>query len=550
MKKLLSLILVFALMMTIVGCAKKEETPTTTETPAVETPEATETTETPATETPEEFSYPMEGKSFTYWSVLTPSLSTVVTNLGETPFGEELAKRTGVTVEYIHPVAAQFKEQFNLMVTSNDLPDIIEYNIIQEYAGGPEKAIQDGIIVDLTEYIPKYAPNLMKYYEENPEAYKVAKTDTGKLYNFPFIRGDESLKVYLGPVVNQKWLNDLGLDYPETIEDWYNMLTLFKTEKGATAPLTYEPGMMTTNNGSPFVGAFGIARDFYIDKSGKIQYGSIQPGFKSYLETFKQWYAEGLLDADFTTMNREQVAAKITTGEAGASLGQMASRLGVWLGAVKDNPEIDLVGVKYPVLNRGDIPMFTQKDSAINGTTGDAYITTACEDIEGAVRYLDYAYSLEGNNLFNFGIEGVSYNMEGDYPKYTDLLMNNPDMSISEAFGLYGRSSYNGPFVQRREYFEQYGFQYEQQKIASKNWLVTDVDKHKMPNITPTPEESQELAMIMNEVNTYRDEMELKYIMGIESLDTYDTYVENMNKLGINRAIEIYEAALIRFNQR
>jgi len=556
MKKLLALFLVLTLLATLAGCSKKEVTTETGTTDAVvETTTETATSETKTEEvtteeTPAEFAYPMAAKEFTYWMLITPSLSTVITDYGDTPLAKELATRTGVTMEYLHPATDQFKEQFNLMVTSGDLPDIVEYNIMKDYPGGPEKAIQDGVIVDLTEYIPKFAPNLMKYYEENPDAYKLAKTDTGKLYGFPFIRGDESLKVFLGPVVNQQWLKDLGIDYPETIEDWYTMLTRFKNEKGAKAPLTYEPAMISASNGSPFIGAFGISEDFYLDANGKIQYGSIQPGYKDFLTTFNKWYAEGLIDADIETMNREQVAAKLTTGEAGASVGQMASRLGTWLDAVQDNPAIDFVGVKYPVVNRGDIPMFTQKDTAINGGSGDAYITTACEDVEAAVRYFDYAFTEDGNKLFNFGIEGVSYTMVNDYPTYTDLLMNNPEMSRPEAFGSYTRSSYNGPFVQRKEYFEQYGFKYDQQRESLKNWLVSDVDTYRMPNVTPTPEESQEIATIMNEINTYRDEMQVKYIMGVESLDSYDTYVENMKKLGIDRAIEIYEAALIRFNQR
>ncbi|MBN2877060.1 MAG: extracellular solute-binding protein, partial [Bacilli bacterium] len=514
MKKFLSTILVLTLLISIVGCAKKEETSTdssTTEsTTGSTTTESTTSTTTSGTDA-EAFSYPMESKEFTYWMAFPDSITTLVTNFGETPLAKELQERTGVAVEYIHPTIGQVKEQFNLMVTSGDLPDIIEYNVLRDYPGGPEKAIQDGIIIDLTEYIPKYAPNMMKYYEENPEALKQAKTDTGKLYSFPFVRGDEFLKVFFGPVVNQQWLKDLNLEYPETMDDWYNMLTLFKTEKGATAPLTYEPSMINNDLGSPFIGAFGIAEDFYLDANGKIQYGSIQPEYKEFLTTFNQWYEEGLIDADIETMNREQVAAKLTTGESGASMGYMASRLGTWLDAVEGNSEIDFIGVKYPVLNRGDIPMFTQKDRVINGSPGDAYISTSCEDIEGALRYLDYGYTLEGSMLYNFGIEGTTYTMEGDYPTYTDLLMSNPEMTRAEVFGLYVRSSYNGPFVQRKEYIEQYGFKYDQQRTAMENWLVSDVDKYRMPNVTPSPEESQEIATIMNEINTYRDEMQVKY---------------------------------------
>jgi putative aldouronate transport system substrate-binding protein len=547
MKKFVALFLVFALMFSVLGCSTKSEDSKTVENGSGEASTDSSTAE----ETTEDvFTYPMKGTEFTYWLELVANINQVVTNMSEAPFSGELAKSTGVNITYEHPVANQAKEQFNLMVASGELTDIIEYNILSEYPGGPEKAISDGVIVDLTELLPKYAPNLYKFYQENPDLAKLAKTDTGKFYSFPFIRGDASLMVFFGPVVNGKWLEDLGLEYPETMDEWYTMLTRFKNEKGATAPLTYEPWMLSDGNGSPFVGAFGIAEDFYLDDQGKVQFGSIQPGYKKFLETFNVWYEEGLIDADIETVNREQVAAKLTTGESGASMGFMASRMGTWIAATEGDDNYNFVGVKNPVEIKGDIPMFAQKDVAINGSMGDAFITTDCEDLEAAMRYLDYGYSEEGKKLYNFGIEGESYEMKENYPTYTDTILKNPELTVVEALAMYARSNYYGPFIQRPEYIEQYGYTYPQQEAANKLWSISNVDKYRMPKVTATPEESEELAIIMNEILTYRDEMQVKYIMGIEELDSYDTYVENIKNMGIERAIEIYEVALERFKKR
>ena len=74
--------------------------------------------------------------------------------------------------------------------------------------------------------------------------------------------------------------------------------------------------------------------------------------------------------------------------------------------------------------------------------------------------------------------------------------------------------------------------------------------QYAMPNGTPTAEESEEYSTIMNEVETYRDEMTNKFILGTESLDNFDQYVETMNSLGLQRAIEIQDAALERYNER
>ena len=59
--------------------------------------------------------------------------------------------------------------------------------------------------------------------------------------------------------------------------------------------------------------------------------------------------------------------------------------------------------------------------------------------------------------LFNFGVEGVSYEMKDGYPTYTDEVMKNPDgLSITQALSKYNLASYSGPFVQDRRYVEQY----------------------------------------------------------------------------------------------
>ena len=83
------------------------------------------------------------------------------------------------------------------------------------------------------------------------------------------------------------------------------------------------------------------------------------------------------------------------------------------------------MGVKYPVLHRGDLPEFVNQNYAYYPDTSVA-LSAQCRDVEAAARLLDYGYSQEGHMLYNFGIEGVSYTMEDGYPRYTELITNNP----------------------------------------------------------------------------------------------------------------------------
>ena len=60
----------------------------------------------------------------------------------------------------------------------------------------------------------------------------------------------------------------------------------------------------------------------------------------------------------------------------------------------------------------------------------------------------------------------------------------------------------------------------------------------------------QPLMKVRNEINTYRDEMILKFIFGTESIDNFDTYVKNIDNMGLARALEIENVALDRYNSR
>lgn len=530
LRKIISILTIIIILTSLVACNSKSN----------------EANNSANVEEGKDFSYPMQSnKKLTYWVPLNTNVSQQSTNLAETPFGKALKERVGVDIEYLHPAAGQEKEQFNLLVASGDYPDMVEYDI-KFYVGGPEKAIEDKFIIDLSDYIPKCAPNLMKLYGQYTDIEKMVKTDSGKYYSFPFLRTNDETMVYFGPIVRKDWLDDLNLDVPETIDDWYKMLKAFKEKKNASAPLTYEKGMLDV--GGTFMGAYGVLKNFYLDKDGKIQYGPIQPEYKSFLNEYSKWYAEGLIDPDIETVDKKQIAAKITGGDSGASLGYQASRLGVWLNSMKDDSTYDLVGTKNPVLEKGGRPMFGQKSSRVPGTA--VFITSGCKDVEAACRLLDYGYSEEGHMLFNFGVEGESYKMVDSYPTYTDSILKNPDNSASSMLGQFTRSCYSGAFIQDERYIQQYGYTFDQQKVANKNWQYSDMEKHRMPKVTPTPDESEEIATIMNEIKNYVDEMYVKFLLGQESLDNYDKYIENINKMGIDKALEIYEDALVRYNNR
>jgi putative aldouronate transport system substrate-binding protein len=140
--------------------------------------------------------------------------------------------------------------------------------------------------------------------------------------------------------------------------------------------------------------------------------------------------------------------------------------------------------------------------------------------------------------------------MVNNYPTFTPLILQNPDgWTVGQALAAYTRVNYSGPFAQDWSQYEQYLILPEQHQAIA-NWQLADPFKHKLPPIQPNASENREYAQILNEINTYRDEMSVKFILGTENLSSWDTYVNTIKRMGIDRAIAIQEAALARYNAR
>ncbi|MEF2245987.1 MULTISPECIES: extracellular solute-binding protein [unclassified Paenibacillus] len=501
------------------------------------------------TDTPKaEVEYP---KSVTYWVSLNGNAAATMKSFNEIAAYKELEKITGTKVEFQHPPTGQERDQFNLMIASGKLPDVIEFNW-NTIAKGPDSLIKENRIIRLNELIEEHAPNLTKILNDNPDFKKLVTTDEGNIYVMPFLLGDPQLSSVNGPIIRKDWLDKLDLPLPVTIADWENVLTAFrdgdpngnsqKDEIPYSFTITPSP---ETDENHAFIGAWGITGDFY-HENGTVKYGPIQPEYKEYLTLMARWYKEGLLDKDYMTQDGKLKDAKVTGNQLGSFTAYAGSGIGRYTELMKEDPSFEIAGTTYPVLEAGGkaLGQYTFPFSGIG-----AAISSSASNPEQIVKWLDYKYGEEGHMLFNFGIEGESYEMKDGYPTYTDKIMKNPDdLPITQAMAQYFIASWSGPILQDKRYIEQY-YVLEQQREAQKNWMQADHSKL-MPPVSLTAEESSKSASIMNDVKTYRDEMTTKFIMGAESLDNFDKYVATMKSMGIEEAIKARQAALDRFNNR
>lgn len=485
--------------------------------------------------------YPLDanGDSLDLWII--NSVHPNYSSYADMPFYQEVEKRTGVKLNIKGPTGGQFEESFNLLVASGELPDIILYDWAdKKVAGGPSKYIKEGYILPLNDIIDAYAPNLKKCLEQDPEIDKDVKTDDGLYYVFPYFNSEQPAP-YAGPVVREDWLESCGLEAPETVDDWYNMLKAFRDKKGATSPLIWTDWLFEFTG---FLsGAYGTQQAYYLNEDGKVEYGPATTKWKDYLTTVSKWYAEGLIDKDIATLDSTTFDSKVVGGKTGAFIGTGGS-IGTYKPMLAEvDPNAKLLAVQEPVLNRGETPEFGICDNRYSGLMSSA-ITADCDNIELAAKFLDFFYSDEGRMLANFGIEGVTYNMVDGYPKLSDMVVKSED--IQNAMDEYSNSEFS---IVDPRYYEQRMI-YPEQKYAIGLWGKTNAAAHKLPVLLPTQEESDELTKYTTDIETYVEEMYIKFMIGTESLDNYDAYLAHLDELGMQKTLEIYNTVYDRYKNR
>ena len=496
-----------------------------------------------------------DSKKFTYWVEMPAQLASVANSMSEVTLYKELEKKTGVEIEFIHAPSGQASEKFNLLVASKNLPDMIEYNW-KKYPGGPSKAIEDGIIYSLNDYVEKNAPDFWKIMQEYPNIRKDTVSVDGDYFGFPQIKLSSS-NIYGGLMIRKDWLDDLGLEVPETIDEWDTALRAFKTVKGVKAPLQMEAGWFKVEGqGNNFNSAFGVDLGYYID-NGEVKLGPAEPGYKEYITLFHNWYKDGILDNEFDTLSGSAVESRIMDGYSGAFFGYIGNAMGKYLSAKElTDKKFNLAGAQHPVKNKGDEPYFMSSVKSVSAP--HVAITTSCSNPELAVNWMNNFYTNEGALLAQWGVEGLTYEIMEDGLRYfTDEIQNNPDgLSVFEAKAKHTRGYSTCPGVnifldsqEQKDLSIDQQYTYPQQVDALRTYSKYSENRKKtqVPDLEYDPKVASELSSLEFNINTYVYETVIRFITGDEPLSNYDKYLANLKKLKLDRVLEIKQAAYDKY---
>jgi putative aldouronate transport system substrate-binding protein len=448
-----------------------------------------------------------------------------------------LREKTGVSVKWqLIPGASTSgqTEQFSLTMASGDIPDVVCGMIPTQLKRYPDAWIP---LDDLIKGNQQRYPNLYKYIFQDEYLLNYLPDADGKIRYIPMLA---SRRIGNLLIVREDLLNKYGLKPPETMEEWRAALTAAKADgKSPYMTRAQRAGIL-----SLFEGYMDCVLEDYFVEAGAVKYGVLDPRLKEVIEIARQWYAEGLIDPAYPTTANTVWWESVLRGDVFATydnIQRLAAADFEFLNKNSSNRMIGAGPMKSPRTGErhtvGHYPKIRDKSAAIS---------VSAKKPERILDYFEYCYSDEGFILMNFGIESLSFEYVNGVPRL------DPDYTKAVADGVKPHvvTIKDMPKIQKNELDYDYTLDrpdhnalrsardmFRTEDFIRENWIAS---------ISFTEDERSILAPLKAELDTYRSEMLDKFIMGIEPMSNWDAFVARIQRMNLQKTIDIYQTALDR----
>ncbi|MCK9478904.1 MAG: extracellular solute-binding protein [Firmicutes bacterium] len=476
-----------------------------------------------------------------------------IEDLTTNEFTKEYEQRTGVKVEWEIAMQNAVQEKRQLSLASGDYPDIyMGANITreEEITYGSK-----GVFLPLNDLVDTYSVWIKQAFEEIPLARELLTTPDGKIYSLPNMSDAIHTKYPYKLWMNKEWLDELGLDAPETTDDFYNALKAFKEgDPNKNNSKDEIPFFASNNNVSGFINFFINSfiqcnnKGFFVDDNDKLDAAFIKPEWKEGLKYLKKLTDEGLIDEVSYAATNDQVKqiAESPVGEILGSTMMLAPSTVFNMGGErhkKFNPVAPLMG---PGGQRNSI--YLMESGIMNGCF---VVTKQMKDPEVAIRWTDWFYSLEGSLTTRIGLEGVNWrkaepeekSYTGDPATWAKMTMIGGAQNITWAQWNIGQYAKHTAQVGDTNIYSPSGLE-ARLYDATVNYYEPFTPEKSIPPFYIPQEDLKAVLQKINDIGNYVNESSVRFITGDLSLENdWASYVDNLNKMGVSDVLTVYQTA-------
>ena len=465
-----------------------------------------------------------ETMEFTSFSGMNQSYT-----LPDTLAMQEAMSRANINITFDSVLSADLTEKRNLMLASGEYPDMLFKSGIG--MGDLTKYGGQGILIPLEDLIHEYMPNLTAKLDEI-DGWQYLTSPDGHIYSIPEISARGEINLFW---LNKKWLDNLSLEEPKSMDDLYEVLKAFKEQdaNGNGDPDDEIPFSLTQGD---YLGLLKYSGFSYDEGSmcavidGKLTYVPTTDYFREYVSYLAKLYQEGLLEQTSFTQGGEQQQA---TGQSGDVYGSFWT-MGAFLTVGRDNDD------DYVVMT----PFHEDTYPIITGIkVGTMAITDACEHPEVLMAWADYLYSEEGGILAWMGVEGKTYQV-ADNGKWEWMLggeYGDDIATVRSSATIQGAQ--NHPSIQPDFWFEMSPeVDADEVYLNNERQRIAGLGKVPLPMMAYTEEDNAQIATFRADIDGYINQFIAQVCTGEVDLESgWDTYLETMEAMGASALAELHE---------
>jgi putative aldouronate transport system substrate-binding protein len=479
--------------------------------------------------------------------LIPPFISAQVQSTTDLTVLGELETRTGLVFDITAGNYIDGSSEVNLLIASGNYPDIINHADL--YTNGTEAAVEEGIILDLRDYILNDIPNLLaslKSYDE--DVLKQMTTSNGYIGYFPQIHAEPYVDNFaIG--LNKDVMEQLNLSVPATFDEFYDLLTTVHAETGLQYGLSSQgtDAALMCGLDLPAFGSTGGGIEGFRVVDGVVEMGALTEEMREYCEMIAKWFNEGLIYSDFLSYEDFQQTNMVAAGTLFGNGNVNAQTIGE---AAASGVQVE--AIPFLTRNAGDSINLKGSGEVVRSAAWSISGNASAESIDRICQLVDYIFSDEGTLLFNYGVEGEGFNYDDNgEPEWSDLVMNY-DGGYTTAAVLYATAT-PSEYICGIYDDAKFNFSYTDAQIACQdiidNSSTGDYDFPIGGDNVMTTEEKTEAASLSSDLSTYVSETALSWICGQSTLDdaAWETYLANCEAMNAQRLVEIYQDVYDRF---
>lgn len=414
---------------------------------------------------------------------ITPITFTFYTEDGrEDPWNDPVAlaitEATGVTLETMYPSGQG--NDILLMVATKEYPDLI-------FAKGDAVTLIDNdALIDMSDLIDEYGPNIKKLYGDEYDSLRFSKNDPS-IYQLCSSRIN-NISYETSGTAQLQWAVIEYNDYkiPKTLDEFADMIREYRKKYatidkkqtiGFTISVTDWHWYTTLSNPSGYIANGSVDNgQWIVNDDYSVTYKHAAEGQKEYYAWLNAMYDEGLLDRDFATQTHEDYIEKIASGRVLGLLDAEWDYSEAETSLLAEGmSERTYCGLPVTIDDSVVCPSLAVQGLAVGWGVG---ISKSCKDPVRAIQFLDYLCSDEGQILTHWGIEGVNYFYDENGVRYRteeEILASTTDASYLETTGI-GFHTYPFP-AYGNQAVDETGNPYTTESIAGIKAAYTEEEK-------------------------------------------------------------------------